>query len=220
MLGAAAVLLGMWEFSMRHPARATAKFFHGHSPAEAASQKLPGGFLAVDDGLRRLERDVRRAAETPDPTEREKILIAACLSWAQCDPRDALRVARELGLDQVSNGVFETILQKWADKDFSAALAWADHEAAGEQRDLLMTRLAFVRSQTQPDAAAKLVVDQIPPGPAQAEAGIAVLHQWALRDLKSASAWVERFPGDLQDRAHAELAAVARYHVASNRGLR
>ncbi len=169
---------------------------------------------AIDEGFRRLEEDIRRAAQISDVAEREKILITACLRWAEYDPADALRVARELGLDEVSNALFEDILQKWADTDFPAALAWAKRESAGEQRDRLMARIAFVRSQTQPEAAAQLVVEQIPSGPTQAEAGISVLHQWALRDFTDARAWVDRFPADLQDRARAELAGIARYRLA------
>ena len=223
----------MWEFSPRRSARSATRIAQARSSVPVATRlsafatpsRPSGGEVlekfkpepsAVDEALRRLEADVRRAAQISDAAEREKILIAACLNWAERDPRDALRLARELGLDEVSNALLEDILQKWADTDFPAALAWANHAAAGEQRDHLMTRLAFVRSQTQPDAAAKLVVEQIPPGPAQAEAGISVLHQWALRDFKGAWAWVDRFPRDLQDRARAELAAVARYHLASN----
>jgi hypothetical protein len=141
-------------------------------------------------------------------------LVAACLNWAEYDPADALRLARKLGLDGTSHALFEDVVQKWANDDFPAALSWANRESAGDQRDRLMARLAFVRSQTQPKAAAQLVVEQIPSGPAQAEAGIAVLHQWALRDFDGALAWVNSFPKELQNRARAELTGIASYRSA------
>ena len=221
--GIAAVLLCTWKFSSRQPAWLPVGDFRVHSRAEIvtavpialtdSSRISPPPPTAIDEGLSRLERDVRRAAQIGDASERESVLLAACLRWAEFDPADALRIAHVLGLDQVSNAMCEDIIQKWAVKDFPAALAWASHEAAGEQRDHLMTRLAFVQSQTQPDAAARLVVEQIPAGPAQVEAGISVLHQWALRDFSAALTWVNSFSGELQDRGREELAGIARYRL-------
>jgi hypothetical protein len=79
-------------------------------------------------------------------------------------------------------------------------------QPAGEQRDRLLARIAFVESQTNPDAAVRLVVDQMSAGTAQAEAAISVMHQWALRDPAAAMAWAESFPpGDLHDRAVNEV---------------
>lgn len=44
---------------------------------------------------------------------------------------------------------------------------------------------------------------------------MAVLHQWALRDLPAAERWVARFPeGDLRTRALNELEGIAKYQSA------
>jgi hypothetical protein len=89
--------------------------------------------------------------------------------------------------------------------------------AAGEQRDQLIARLAFVRSQTSPIEAATLVAERIPAGGAQTEAAIAVLHQWALRDLSAAGQWATRFPeGELRSRAFSELGSIARLQTAGH----
>jgi hypothetical protein len=54
-----------------------------------------------------------------------------------------------------------------------------------------------------------LVVERIPPGEAQVEAVISVLHRWATVDPIGAASWVEKFPGsDVRERALNEIAAV------------
>ncbi len=68
---------------------------------------------------------------------------------------------------------------------------------------------------TEPAAAANFVVREIPPGSAQTEAVISILHQWALRNFDDAAAWVELFPdGEIRERAINELAGVRDYSLA------
>ena len=169
---------------------------------------------AVDEALALLERNLDQAALISDENERDSLLVAACLRWAEFDPADALDLVRQLGLDQVAHAGSEAIIQKWAATNFRAALAWTSRKPAGEQRDHLMARLAFVRAQSRPAEAARLVEVQIPPGPAQAEANISVLHQWALRDFGGALTRVDRLPADLQERARAELIGIANGRLA------
>ena len=121
-----------------------------------------------------------------------------------------MEIAQRHGLEAASGGVVENLVQQWAGQDFVAA--WINEQPAGEQRDQMVARLAYVQSQTEPAAAADLVAGQIPTGPIQNEATISVLHQWATRDMASATVWVNRFPpGALRDRAEAELQGVAAY---------
>jgi hypothetical protein len=104
----------------------------------------------------------------------------------------------------------EDIALTWAGKDLADALSWAASQPAGNQRDEIMARVAFMESRTAPEAAANLVIDEIPPGPAQDEAVISVLHQWAIQDFASAKAWAELFPsGPVRERALAELSGIA-----------
>lgn len=228
--GTGVALLVAWEYFPRQPIVPRVTNFSGYSSADSPTAVLPSNEVAsretgvqpsssrpsptADEGLRQLEQDMARAGQIAGADERENVLVAACLRWAEIDPADALRIARVLSLDQVSNAVCEDIIQKWAVRDFSSAVAWADNESAGEQRDHLMARLAYVRAQTQPAVAAKFVVEQIPAGALQTEAGISVLHQWALRDFDAAVAWAHSFPGELQDRGREELAGIARFRLA------
>ena len=121
----------------------------------------------------------------------------------------------QLVIDEKPNGGLEAVAERWAEKDFPAALNWALSRAASEQRDRLIARVAYVQSQTSPLEAATLVVEKIPVGRAQTEAAIAVLSQWALSDMDAAGQWGARFPeGDLRSRAYSELGNVARIKSA------
>jgi len=74
----------------------------------------------------------------------------------------------------------------------------------------MYARLAYLQSKSSPTEAAIMVVEQIPPGLIQTETVISVLHQWFLRDMAGAAAWVDQFPaGDLKVRAENEMSGIA-----------
>jgi hypothetical protein len=150
-----------------------------------------------------------------NPAEREAILTEVCLQVAERDPAEAVRMRSQWVTDEKPNGGLEALTQRWAERDLPAALDWALSRAAGEQRDLLIARLALVQSQTSPIEAATLVAEKIPAGRAQTEAAMAVLNQWASHDMPAAGQWVARFPeGDLQARGFRELGSIARFQSA------
>jgi hypothetical protein len=155
------------------------------------------------------------ATALSNPAEREAILTEVCLQVAENDPAEAVRLRSQWVRDGEPNGGLEAVTERWAEKDFPAALDWALSRAASEQRDLLIASLAYVQSQTSPVEAATLVVEKIPAGKAQTDAAIAVLHQWASRDLPAAGQWATRFPeGELRSRAFSELGTIARRQSA------
>lgn len=154
----------------------------------------------------------RWAARLPDEDERASMMAAVCFQVAQSDARSAVEIAERHGLETVQGEVRENLVQQWSEQDATGAAAWISEQPAGEGRDKMVGRLAYVQSQTEPAAAANLVVEQMPTGPIQDEAVISVLHQWALRDPVAAADWVNRFPaGALRDRAQAELRGLAEY---------
>jgi hypothetical protein len=239
IVGAASILFYVWQLAFRSSMPISEGSPRIASLVYAASSRLaaPVSFARAptrdgkpprssvqrmnmdEKALGLLERELNQAAMISDEEERKNALIIACLHWADFNPADALDLARKFGLGQVSDSLCEDIAQKWAGSDFTSALTWANRESPGEQRDRVIARLAFVRAQTEPAAAATLVASQIPAGPTLDEASVSVAHQWALRDLGGAFAWVNRFPsGDLRDRALSELALVARYHLAPSEG--
>jgi hypothetical protein len=138
--------------------------------------------------------------------ERNEALAAVCYGMAQTDPAVAIETAKTLKLDQQPGGVMENLVQQWATTDFSSALDWVNNQPAGDQRNDLTRRIAFVLSETQPASAAILVIDQIPPGVAQNKAILTVLDLWANKDVDSAIAWASEFPeGPLRDEALGKL---------------
>ena len=152
------------------------------------------------------------AAALGNARERDEILTDVFLRIAESDPAEAARTRGRYVTDEKTNAGLEVLAQRWAEKDFPAALDWALSSAASEQRDQLIARMAFVQSQTSPIEAATLVAEKISPGEAQTEAAMAVLHQWASRDLAAAEKWVAGFPeSDLRARAVAEIEGLAKY---------
>ena len=151
------------------------------------------------------------ASSLPDVGERDAPVTDVCLKVAELNPSEAVRMRERFVLDERPDSALENLAQQWAETDLPAALGWAGEHPPGEQRDQLLARMAFVQSQTTPVDAAHLAVEQIPPGEAQDESVISVLHQWAVRDLAAATAWVESFPeGELRHRALQELAGIGK----------
>ena len=145
----------------------------------------------------------------PAGEERNQALVAVCLGLGQTDPAAAVQLAKSLHLDELPGAVLDRLVQQWAATDVLSALDWVDRQPVGGQRDGATTRIALVLSQTDPAGAATLVMNQIPSGPAQSEAILTVLNQWAHQDLLAATTWVNGFPaGPLQERAITELEGI------------
>lgn len=148
--------------------------------------------------------------QQPDGQERSEVLADACFQIARTDPRRAMVLAEQFHLNP--DAVLENLAQQWAANDLNAAYHWIAAQPDDGQRNALVTGLTFIWSQTEPLNAAQFVVQQMAPGPAQDEAIMMVLHQWALADPAGASAWVAQFPDSpLRDRAQNELSGLARY---------
>jgi hypothetical protein len=112
-------------------------------------------------------------------------------------------------------GTLDTLAHLWASKDIAAATKWALARPAGEERDNLLARVAYVLAEKNPREAATMVVNNLAPGDAQIEAAISIVHQWALQDWNAAKEWVDTFPeGPLRDRAQNEVAGIKEYKEA------
>ncbi|MBU6411678.1 MAG: hypothetical protein KGR98_14935, partial [Verrucomicrobia bacterium] len=155
------------------------------------------------------------ALKLPAGDERNQGLEAVCFGLAQNDPADAVKLAQKLNLNANSDGAMQNLMQQWASADASSALTWTLAQPAGDERDALVDRVAFIMSQTDPSDAANVVINDMPPGSAQDQAVMSVLHQWALQDVIGAADWVATFPpGSLRDRALSELEDIEHYQQA------
>jgi hypothetical protein len=144
------------------------------------------------------------ASNAPAGLKRDTVAEMVCAHLAQSDPAQAVALAESFA--STSSTLLENMVHQWADLDTTAARTYALSKPAGEPRDRLLSRVAFVLSKENPADAAKLVAEQISPGELQNEAAISVLHQWALRDTNAAAAWAQLFPDSaLRDRAFTEL---------------
>lgn len=153
-------------------------------------------------------RDARLAAslvEHAGPGDEELLLRVAHL-WAIQDVDAALVWAGQLPDEAMRKTIVAELCEEWAQKDLAAALGWAGSLKPCPQRDRAFARIADVQSRRAPPEAARTVMEQIPAGPVQTEAVIALLHQWVATDTAGAIDWTESLPpGELRDRAANEL---------------
>ena len=149
-------------------------------------------------------------ANLTDFTEQKTAFYDACNAAAESNPAEAVHAWESFDFKD-DDHVMENLVQSWAGKDLTAAQAWVSARPSSIQRDQAMARIAYVMAQTNPTAAAALITREIVPGPAQTEATISILHQWARVDLAGATTWVAQFPpGPLAERARSELAGMIR----------
>jgi hypothetical protein len=194
----------------------------GLEPAAALAETaavLDGSGLQPQLAARRAEmnrwrewaaRDLKGAlaaiAPMPAGIARDQAVEAVCFAEIQTNPSLAMEMAQTL---QQPANVVQDLLQQWAERDSAAAFVWVSSQPAGVGRDELIQRVTYTLSQTEPEQAAQLVVEQVPPGPDQDEAVMTVVHQWGAKNLSAATAWVKAFPaGPLQTRAAQELAGI------------
>jgi hypothetical protein len=176
------------------------------TPIRATSSELPEGPDELRDWARQHTQEALAWLQTaPAGETRDVVVEMVCAQVAEFDPAQAVSLA-----ERYSGGctnLLENLVHQWADQNEPAASDYAMTKPAGEERDRLLSRVAFARSKEDPADAAKLVAEWISPGEIQNEAAISVLHQWALRDPDAAAAWAKLFPASvLRERALNELA--------------
>jgi hypothetical protein len=149
------------------------------------------------------------ATQLTNSAEHDAAMSYITLQVGESDPAWAVQTLENSGAGVYNPSVLENLVQRWAEKDFAAASAWVENQPSGEARDQLVERIAFAQSLTDPAKAAETVVEQMSAGPAQNNAVLTVLNQWAGQDLPGASSWVDQFPaGELQNQAKQVLAGV------------
>jgi hypothetical protein len=138
-----------------------------------------------------VDRAMAWVTSLPDSPERQATLIDVSLTVAETDPQRAVNL-RETSVGNVeADGVLEALVQRWAERDFDAALAWTGARPRNAQHDKLLQRLAYVRAAGgSPAEAARMVEQSFDDGAAKAEAAAIVARQWSQTDLVAANAWL------------------------------
>ncbi len=154
------------------------------------------------------------ATQLTNPAEHDTAISYISLKAGESDPAWGVQALEKNGAGSYQTSALENLAQRWAEKDFAAASAWVANQPAGENRDRLVERIALAQSSVDPAKAAQTVVDQMSAGPAQNNAALTVLNQWAMQDMPGAVSWVNQFPeGELLNRAKQVLAGVAAYQA-------
>jgi hypothetical protein len=127
----------------------------------------------------------------PESPERDATFIDVTLAVAETDAPQAAAL-REATVGNIEpDGVLEAIAQRWAERDFDSALAWADARPRNLQQGKLLQRLAYVRAAAgSPEAAARMVEESFDSGPLKVEAADIVADQWSQTDPAAASNWL------------------------------
>lgn len=156
------------------------------------------------------ESAVKWAGQLQNSDEQTLELSYVCNELSVKDPARAAQIVNQWTLGEHKEAVLQNIAQQWAAQNFDDAKTWAIAEPASELRNVLLARIACVRSTTAPMEAVQLIADQIPDSPIQTEALMSVIYQWGTRDLPGAIAWVNLLPsGPLRERADRQLSTIA-----------
>jgi len=146
------------------------------------------------------------------------LLERRCLAIAEHDPLAAMKMAVANHLQEVDSGLSASLVAQCATQDLELAYEWTRAQVPGPPRDEMLARLAYLRAQTDPAAAARLVAVDISAGPVQDEAVISVIHRWALQDARGAAFWAQSLPDEtLRQRALDEIAGLATASVPAKR---
>jgi len=140
-----------------------------------------------------------------DTKERNRVIERVALELALSDPRRALALLERERTDETFDPAIAGILQQWAEQDFAAALAWAEAQPAGKQRDLLMTRLVFVRANEHPADAARLADRVFTNDTARQDALASIARDWGARDREAAREWARTLDLSSRRRIDSEL---------------
>lgn len=180
---------------MAENAALTAGYLDAALPSRSRDVILPRvvQLWAARSPLEALEWTVK----LKDFDEIETLVGVVYLKWAETAPQAAVAAETKIGALGASRGdVLRNLTGQWAERDLTAASAWVVSQPADDLRAELIEQIAIRLTKTDPSKAAKLVVKEIPVGTRQNEAIIAVLHQWALRDMEKAKVWALHFPAD------------------------
>lgn len=153
-----------------------------------------------------VDRAMAWVASLPESPERQATLIDVSFTVAETDPQRAVNL-RESAVGNVEpDGVLAALVQRWAERDFDAALGWVGARPRNAQHDKLLQRLAHVRAAAgAPAEAARMVEESFDEGAAKAEAAAIVARQWSQTEPGAANAWLAGLDADTARQAYEAL---------------
>jgi hypothetical protein len=149
-------------------------------------------------------------SQLADSNDRDTMLSCLCFQIAQADPKSAIQILEQQGIEGDRRKVMlGNLAQQLASQDLPGALAWAGNYA-GADKDDLVAQIALAESKIDPAESALIVARQISPGTVQNETALSIINQWSQTDVAAVTSWVAEFPaGELHDQAVAQINRVA-----------
>jgi len=119
--------------------------------------------------------------------DRKQVVAALLFRWVELDPPAAIEQAKAFTSDIVRPSLWTELLTRWAEKDLTAALAWASTQPAGQRRREAVVCVAATLAKQDPAAAVKLL-EPVVLNDAELTVLEKALGEWAARDFTAASA--------------------------------
>ncbi len=154
---------------------------------------------------------VHWAESLTDARMRDAAITDISLAVAERNPAHAVALrerfvdAMGLRFDTAADNTLVNLAHQWAVQDFSAALAWANAQPPGVQRDQVLERLVFVRAAEDDLRAAAELAATLGDAGARQSAVASVAQQWQLRDPDAAREWARSLEAGSRARALAEI---------------
>jgi hypothetical protein len=146
------------------------------------------------------------ATSLGDDAERSRVIDIVALTIGDSDPHAALALLSRHGTDTKSGTARIGVIASWASRDFAAAQSWVEAEPPGPLRDDIVQRLAFLRAQTDPQAAALLSSQMLSDETARQDAYASIVGLWVAQDPDGARRWAAHTDVETRRRVGAEIA--------------
>jgi hypothetical protein len=183
------------------------------SPGAAAAAGLP-----ASDRVEACQRiGVTWARNDPDAaaawarslsnkSESQSALFAVASEESFANPTHALALLSEMPPSNQRDNLIEGAVSIWSETSGPETLQWAEQIPGSALREHVIGTIATTLAAQAPEAAARLVLEEMSGGPEQQNTVLAIIQRWVPVDKAAARAWVDKFPsGDLRDRALSAL---------------
>jgi hypothetical protein len=142
--------------------------------------------------------------------DRQGALAGLAAETVTDHPAEVLALVSEIQLPPERHDLISQAASRWAAVDFGGALYWARSVPDSPVRQEVVAAVAVAWADYDAKAAARLVVESMPPGPGHDNALVGIVQRLAIKDMNATEAWVAQFPpGQLRERAQSELNRIA-----------
>jgi len=138
----------------------------------------------------------------------DRDVATGAIAIADADPRAALALLSGDGAAEAAARV--AVITRWAARDADAAETWAAAQPPSAERDDIVSRLVFLRVQTDAPAAVRLADQMLGPGDARDDAYASIVGPWMNRDPEAARAWAAATDERARHRLDKELVIAGR----------